>query len=517
MNEVQQTARKNSGEKVTKRTFVLAAVMLAMFMNAIEGTIVSTAMPAIVGDLGGFSLYSWVFSSYLLMNAVTVLIYGKLSDLFGRKPILLIGIIIFLIGSVLCGFADSMHELILFRFIQGFGAGAIAPVASTIIGDIYVNQERAKVQGYLSSVWGISAVLGPALGGILVESVTWRLIFWINIPLGILSMCLLWFFLHEKIEKKKAVIDYSGAVLLTVSISSFMIILVQGGVEWQWTSAPIISLIILGVSAFACFIWQEDRTPEPMMPFEIWRERSILIANIVSLATGIMLIGFSSFLPTYVQGVMERSPTVAGFTLTAMSIGWPIASTFAGSLLMKIGFKATSLLGGGSLIFGSLLLAFMPAGAGPLYAATGSFFVGIGMGFTSTSFIVMIQSTVSWERRGIATASNMFMRNLGNTIGAAFLGGIMNSSFQAYLNQHAGNEEPLSIDAANQLLKREERALLPNDTVQLLQDGLSAALHNVYLIVLLFAALSMVFLLFVPRGSKQTDLKKKAVYKLDDK
>lgn len=174
---MQQTARKNSGEKVTKRTFVLAAVMLAMFMNAIEGTIVSTAMPAIVGDLGGFSLYSWVFSSYLLMNAVTVLIYGKLSDLFGRKPILLIGIIIFLIGSVLCGFADSMHELILFRFIQGFGAGAIAPVASTIIGDIYVKQERAKVQGYLSSVWGISAVLGPALGGILVESVTWRLIF----------------------------------------------------------------------------------------------------------------------------------------------------------------------------------------------------------------------------------------------------------------------------------------------------------------------------------------------------
>lgn len=409
--------------------------MLAMFMGAIEGTIVSTAMPAIVSELGGFSLYSWVFSGYLLMNAVTVLIYGKLSDLFGRKPILTIGIIIFLIGSVLCGFADSMKELIIYRFIQGFGAGAVAPVASTIVGDIYEKHERGRVQGYLSSVWGISAVMGPALGGIIVESLTWRLVFWINIPLGLLSMAGLWLFLHENLEKKKQEIDYPGAVLLTVAVSAIMLILVEGGVRLPWSSVQVIALAVLAALALVLFVRQEKKTAEPMMPFEIWQERSILIANIVSLATGVMIIGLSSFLPTFVQGVMERSPTVAGFTLTAMSIGWPIASTIAGGMLMKIGFKATSVLGGVSLMAGSLVLVFLPPEAGPFIAAIGSFLVGIGMGLTSTAFIVMIQNTVSWDRRGIATASNMFMRNIGNTIGAALLGGIMNMGLQGYLDK----------------------------------------------------------------------------------
>ncbi|PLT34556.1 MDR family MFS transporter [Bacillus sp. V5-8f] len=486
-----------------KRPFILAAIMLAMFMGAIEGTIVSTAMPAIVSELGGFSRYSWVFSGYLLMNAVTVLIYGKLSDLFGRKPILTIGIIIFLIGSLLCGFAGSMEELIIYRFIQGLGAGAIAPVATTIIGDIYEKHERGRVQGYLSSVWGISAVLGPAVGGILVESLTWRLIFWINIPLGILSMVGIWIFLKEHIEKKKQDIDYPGAVLLTLAVSSVMLILVEGGVHLPWASSQIIGLAAISVIALTLFVRQEQKTSEPMMPFEIWQEKSILLANIVSLATGVMIIGLSSFLPTFVQGVMERSPTVAGFTLTAMSIGWPIASTIAGHLLIKIGFKATSILGGISLIAGSLVLAFMPPDAGPLFAAAGSFLVGIGMGLTSTSFIVMIQDTVSWERRGIATASNMFMRNLGNTVGAALLGGVMNSRLADYLAENNDSGKQLTIDSANQLLNSEERAALPAKAVEVLQSGLSHSLQAVYVIILLFAAISFLLLLLLPKKEKQ--------------
>jgi len=196
-------SKGSSQRKQTKRPLVLASVMLAMFMGAIEGTIISTAMPAIVGELGGFALYSWVFSAYLLMNAVTVLIYGKLSDLFGRKPILTFGIIIFLIGSILCGMAETMEMLIVFRFIQGFGAGAVAPIATTIVGDIYTKEERAKIQGYLSSVWGISAITGPALGSLLVEYVSWRYVFWINIPLGILAIAVLWLFLLENFDKKK--------------------------------------------------------------------------------------------------------------------------------------------------------------------------------------------------------------------------------------------------------------------------------------------------------------------------
>ncbi|PLR81396.1 MFS transporter [Bacillus canaveralius] len=489
----------------TNRPFVLAAVMLAMFMGAIEATIVSTAMPAIVGDLGGFSLYSWVFSAYLLMNAVTVLIYGKLSDLFGRKPIMTFGIIVFLIGSILCGVAQSMEMLILFRFVQGFGAGAVLPIATTIVGDIYTTEERAKIQGYLSSVWGISAVMGPAIGGLLVEFVSWRSVFWINIPLGILAIAGLWLFLHENVEKKKHQIDYSGALLLTTAISALMIILVEGGVNWPWFSAQVVGLLAVTVIAFILFIFQERKAAEPMMPFNIWRERSILIANITSLTTGVMLIGISSFLPAFVQGVMERSPIVAGFTLTSMSIGWPIASMAAGRLMLTIGFRSTSLIGGISLIVGSIMFATLSPEAGPLWAAAGSFLLGIGMGLTTTTFIVSIQSTVNWQQRGIATASNMFMRNLGNTIGAALLGGILNSRIKNYFQTHgSGQPDELSVDSTNILLNEAERGQLSESLKDLLQEGLTYSLHYVYYVVLLFAIISFLLLLFLPKREKNS-------------
>jgi EmrB/QacA subfamily drug resistance transporter len=489
-------------KRVTKRPFVLATVMLAMFMGAVEGTIISTAMPAIVGDLGGFALYSWVFSAYLLMNAVTVLIYGKLSDLFGRKPILTFGIIIFLIGSILCGVAESMEMLILFRLIQGFGAGAVMPIATTIVGDIYTKEERAKVQGYLGSVWGISAVTGPALGGLLVEYVSWRYIFWINVPLGILAIAGLWLFLHENIEKKKRQIDYAGAVLLTVAISSLMIVLVEGGTNWSWTSMKTIGLFFVSILAFVLFIFQEKRALEPIMPFTIWKERSIFIANMTSLTTGVMLIGISSFLPAFVQGVMERSPIVAGFTLTAMSIGWPIAAAVGGRLLLKIGYRTTSLFGGIALILGSMMFVTLTPEAGPLWAAAGSFMVGIGMGLTSTAFIVSIQSTVAWQQRGIATAANMFMRNLGNTVGAALLGGILNSSIIRYLKEKGANGQELSIDTANVLLNEEERTKLSLEMKMILQDGLTNALHSVYIMVFVFAVASLLLILFLPKNEK---------------
>lgn len=489
---------KNS--KQTKKPFVLAAVMLAMFMAAIEATIVATAMPAIVGDLGGFARYSWIFSSYLLMNSVTVLIYGKLSDLYGRKPILIFGIIIFLIGSILCGFAETMTMLIIFRFIQGFGAGAVMPIASTIVGDIYTIEERAKIQGYLSSVWGISAILGPAIGGILVQYVSWQYVFWINVPLGILAMIGLILFLHENVEKKKHKIDFLGAILLTTGISTLMLILVEGGTHWAWNSAPAISLIVVSITALILFIFQERRAAEPMMPFSIWKEKSIFIANVTSLTTGVMLIGLSSFLPTFVQGVMEEEPIVAGFTLTTMSIGWPIASTVAGNMLLKIGFRVTALIGGVALVIGSIVFVLLTPEMGPIWAAVGSFFVGVGMGMTTTSFIVSIQSTVSWEQRGVATASNMFMRNLGNTIGAALLGGILNSQMIAYMKEHGkGISEDLTLDSANILLNEEQRSALSEGVKKILQDGLTISIHTVYLTVLAFALISFILIVFLPK------------------
>lgn len=484
---------------MTKRPLVLAAVILAMFMGAIEATIVSTAMPAIVADLGGFSLYSWVFSAYLLMNAATVLIYGKLADIFGRKPIMVIGVSIFSIGSLLCGLAGSMEQLIVYRFIQGVGAGAVMPVATTIVGDIYTKEERAKVQGYLSSVWGISAVTGPALGGLFVEFISWRFVFWINLPLGLLTIIVLILFLHEEVEKKKPEIDYAGTIVFLLSISSFMFLLVEGGLSFPWLSIQSGLLFGAAAIAFAVFVWIEKRTASPMMPFDLWRVRPILIANIVSFTTGIMLIGISSFLPTYVQGVMGESATVAGFTLTAMSIGWPIASTVSGNLLLTIGYRNTTVLGGAALIIGGLLFALMEPESGPWWAAVSSFFLGVGMGLTSTAFIVSIQNTVEWKQRGAATAANMFMRNLGNTVGAALLGGVLNSRLNAFLQNQSDDEQTLSIDSVNELLGGNSEAY-SDSAFRLLKEGLDYSLHSVYVVVLIFALFSFFFLLLLKKG-----------------
>ncbi|OAS86628.1 MDR family MFS transporter [Metabacillus litoralis] len=485
----------------TKRPYVLATVMLAMFMAAIEATIVATAMPAVVAELGDFSLYSWVFSSYLLMNAVTVLIYGKLSDLFGRKPVLTIGIIIFLIGSILCGLASTMEWLIVARFVQGFGAGAVMPIASTIVGDIYTKEERAKIQGYLSSVWGISAIMGPAIGGLLVEFVSWRFVFWINIPLGILAIIGLYLFLHEEIEKRKPQIDYIGAILLTLSVTLFMFILVEGGVRYEWVSMPIFLLGGLALFSLIGFVLYERKVEEPMMPFELWSERSILIANLTSLTTGVILIGLSTFLPTFVQGVMEEKPIVAGLTLTTMSIGWPIAAMISGRSILSIGFRTTSILGGISLICGSIIFVMLSGSDSPLFAASGSFLIGIGMGLTTTAFIVSIQSTVAWNKRGVATATNMFMRNVGSTIGAALLGGILNSRLLSYLSSHDAGEE-MNLDSATTLLNNSERSSLNDESRQLLKQGLEYALHDVYWVVFSFALLSFILILFLPKKEK---------------
>ncbi|TDL35205.1 MFS transporter [Jeotgalibacillus sp. S-D1] len=485
------------------RPYILASVMLAMFVGAIEATIVSTAMPAIAADLGGFQLYSWVFSSYLLMSTVTVLIYGKLSDLFGRRPVMTFGMVLFLTGSILCGFATSMEWLIAFRFIQGLGAGAVLPIATTIVGDIYTKEERAKIQGYLSSVWGISAVMGPAIGGLLVETVGWQYVFWVNLPLGILSLIGLWAFLKESVEKEKHHVDYKGAVLLTAALTILLYLLVEGGVSVSWTSSLAAGLAAAGAVFLVWFIRHELRAADPMMPFSIWKNRSIFIANIVSFATGVLLIGISSYLPAFVTGVMEQSARVAGFTLTAMSIGWPISAVVAGRLLIRFGYYRTSLLGGCSLLIGALFFVLMDPSYGPLWAAMSSFFVGVGMGLTSTSFIVSIQSSVAWNERGAATAANLFMRNLGSTVGVALLGGILNAQLRQSF--HASSQEDvqkLDVDAVNELLTAKGRNSMEPGVLKSLQDAMTSGLNTVYLVVFLFAAISLILILFLPKNDK---------------
>ncbi|WP_026572008.1 MULTISPECIES: MDR family MFS transporter [Sediminibacillus] len=496
MSEFTQTATANK----TKRPLVLAALVISMFMAAIEGTIVATAMPDIVGDLGGFSVYSWVFSSFLLMQAVTTLIYGKLSDLFGRKPIFLIGVIIFLAGSLLCGLATTMTMLVVFRVVQGLGAGAVQPIVTTIVGDMYTVEERSKIQGYLASVWGISSVVGPLLGGFIVRYSDWAWIFWMNIPLGIIGMIGVILFFHEDVTKEKKSIDYIGSSLFFLAISALIVVLVQGGAAWAWTSPQVLVLITVFIIGAVLFIWQEKKATAPMMPLGIWNDKLITIANLATLTSGMMMIGLSSFLPTYVQAVMGYSAIVAGFTLCTMSIGWPISATIAGHLVLKIGFRPTAILGGTALGIGGLLFVFLDPGKGPVYAGISSFVVGVGMGLSSTTFIVAIQSSVDWKTRGVATSLNMFMRIIGSALGAAVLGGVLNLRMnQLMQDSGGGGSDVIDSSSTNALLDETMRSRLPENALEQLQDFLSTALHAVYIGLFAIGLITFALTLFFPK------------------
>ena len=342
--------------------------MLATFMAAIEATIVATAMPRIVGELGGFAYYSWVFAAFLLAQTTTTVIYGKLADMFGRKPSLILGISLFLFGSLLCGIAWSMPSLILFRLLQGLGAGAIQPITSTVVGDLYKLEERGKAQGLISSVWATSAVVGPLAGGVIVDNLSWAWIFWINIPIGFIAIAGFTMFLKETVEHKKRSIDYLGAALFSIAIISLLILLTE-------TKAEIATLLGLGlvclVSGFL-FLHQERRAAEPMISLALWSRRLVASCNLATLVAGMTLIGLTTVLPLYVQGVLGRSPITAGFTLTALVVGWPLAVSLSGRFFLRFGIRNTLRCGGLMFPLGAALLLLLAPQSSPMLAAVGS-------------------------------------------------------------------------------------------------------------------------------------------------
>ncbi|MCC6608755.1 MAG: MFS transporter [Burkholderiales bacterium] len=476
------TSPTRSGK--TRRPLVLTAIVMAMFMAAIEATIVATAMPSIAAKLGGLSLYSWVFSSFLLMQAVTIPIYGKLADVFGRKLLFNTGIVIFLIASTLCGFAGSMMVLVVCRLGQGLGAGAIQPLAVTLIGDMYTLEERARVQGYVASVWGISAVLGPLAGALIVQYLPWAWVFWINVPFGLASIFLVSRYLHEHIEHRERSIDYAGAVLLLLALSSLMLALTQGS---HWGVPAIALLVALAAGAFWMLLRQERWAADPVLHVELWRVRLIRLANLATLNAGVAMMGLIGFLPMFIQGVLHRSPVVAGLTLSMMSLGWPIASVIAGRALPRAGVPRLARSGGIALFAGSLIVALL-GGYGPVAAASGSLLVGAGLGILNTTFIVTIQESVGWNQRGTATAMNILMRILGNALGAAVLGGVLNMALRRSI-EAAGDSAGTSFATLQSLL---EGTALPGAGTGALYEGFAAGLHGVFWTGVVFAGVVLV-------------------------
>jgi EmrB/QacA subfamily drug resistance transporter len=418
--------------------------MAAMAMVAIEATIVATAMPQIVTQLGGLHLYSWVFSSFLLAQTAMTVVFGKLADLYGRKPVVLAGIAIFLVGSVLAGFAWSMPVMIVFRLIQGIGAGAIQPVTMTIVADLYPARERGKIQGYLASVWAISAVLGPMVGSLIIRDLSWSWIFWMNVPIGIAAALGFIAFLHEKEQHARPSLDIAGAVLFTASIGSLMMALTDAG-----TSDTSRALVEFGVFCLCAvlFVLQERRATDPMLSFKVWGHRAIAAANGTTVLTGMAMMGLTTFLPMYVQGVLHRTPVVAGLALTMMMVGWPTGATLSAKSFHRFGLRRLLIIGSAIVPLGAIAFVLLTPESSPVIAGVGSLVMGLGMGVASVSGLVLIQEIVAPNQRGSATASNLFSRNLGNTLGATLFGAVLN-----YGLAHTKNAAAVSADQIKQLL-----------------------------------------------------------------
>lgn len=403
--------------------------MLSTGLVAIDATVLATAVPSIVGELGGFTQFPWLFSAYLLGQAVTTPIYAKLSDVFGRKSILLVGIGVFLLGSVLCAAAWNMLALIIFRAIQGIGAGAVQPTALTIVGDVYTVAERARVQGYLASVWAVSSVVGPMLGGAFSQLGIWRGVFLINIPLCLLAAWMFNRHFHEDVTRKDRSVDVLGAVLLAAAMTSLVLAVLGGGQTWAWTSAPSIGAFTTGAVLLAIFFVVERRAPEPILPMWVFSRRLLCATTIVAFGVGAILMGLTSYVPTYLEGSLRVQPIVAGLALAALTIGWPATAAIAGKLYLRWGFKRTAVVGASLVITGASGLAALAHRPNVAGVAVVCFVIGAGMGLLAVPTLIAAQSSVDWDERGMVTGNNMFARSLGSAVGVAVFGAIANSIF----------------------------------------------------------------------------------------
>jgi EmrB/QacA subfamily drug resistance transporter len=466
---------------------IVIGLMLAMFLVALDGTIVSTAMPRIAGELGGFSLYAWVPSIYLLTTAVTTPIYGKLSDLFGRKRILFVGIGLFLLGSVLSGAASSMFLLIVFRAVQGVGAGAVLPVTNTIIGDIFSLEQRARIQGIFGSVWGASAVIGPLLGGFLVDSVGWRWIFYLNLPVGALATFMIGRFFHERATPKRHRLDLAGAGLLSCALSAILLLLIEGGQAWSWLSIQTVLLAVATLIGLVLFVGVERRAAEPVFPLDLFRSRIIVVSSVGMCFAGALMVAVTFEVPLFVQGVLGQDALHGGLALAPMTLGWPLAGAFSGRLALRFGYRVTAVTGLLCDVIGVGLLLTLTTDSSFATASAYSFLVGVGLGLSSTPLLIAVQSAVTWTRRGVATATNMFVRSFGSVVGLAVMGALVNNATQG------------SASATNQALQSTKG--VPSALLRHIQTSLLNGIHAAFAAALVAAVLGLIVVLFLPGGS----------------
>jgi len=473
------------------RQLVTAAVMLGMFLAAIEATAVAAAVPTAVGEMGGVAHYSWVFSAYLLTSTTTVPLFGKLADLYGRRIIFHVSVALFLLGSALSGMSHTFEQLIAFRAIQGLGAGGVAPVAITVTGDIYSLEERGKMQGLFSGVWAFASLIGPLLGGLITDALSWRWIFYLNIPFGIAASVILQRGLREEAPRTKHRLDILGTVSLTAAVTLLLLALVEGPDTWGWSDVRTLGMLGGAAAAFALFLWQERRAAEPMLPLDLFQSRLISVSSAGNALIGVLLFCLTAYVPVFAQGVMGGSAVDAGTVLMPILVAWPIASTLSGRYLIRVSYRPLALGGSLFLIAGGVMLALVGPATTRLWIMASMAITGLGLGFSSMPYLIGVQNAVPWHRRGVATSSVQFFRNIGGSIGVAALGAL----FTARLAQRAPGIDP------NTALEPALRAKANPQTLAHLSAALLHSLQGVYLALALLAATSLVIAWLFPGGA----------------
>ncbi|MFC6275576.1 MDR family MFS transporter [Levilactobacillus tangyuanensis] len=487
-------------KKQTNVAVVTGAVFVATFMSAVEGTIVSTAMPTIVGDLHGVALMNWVFSIFLLTNALATPIYGKLADTVGRKRVFLIGLLIFIVGSTLSGMSHSMETLIAWRALQGIGAGAIMPVSFTILADIYPVEKRARVMGLNGSAWGIAAVVAPLLGGFIVDHLSWHWIFFINIPIGIVTMALIWFFLFETMDRKPFTMDWGGCLWLSVGLLLMMLtfqLLGEGQLNLMW----VVGGFVLAIIAFALFIHQEKRVADPLIPMTLFADRTFVIQNLIAALLSGFIMGFEVYLPTWTQGLLGLPASQAGFAITPSSLMWIVGSFIAGKLLLSHSPYQIVNISLVLVTIGAIAMALAPVTT-PFW----TFFViaavcGTGFGITITTTTVTVQSQVAVDEVGVATSFNTLARTLGQTVMVSIFGIIMNVAMTRGVAQHANT----NMSMMNQLINPQTAKSLPSHLLPTLHGILYQGLHAIFIAGVILIAISFMVNWFDRKSSR--DLK----------
>jgi EmrB/QacA subfamily drug resistance transporter len=489
----------------SRRVIITIAAMLGMFLAAMDSTAVGTAMPTIVAAFGGLALYSWVFAAYQIAFVVTTPIFGRLADLHGRKRIYLIGILSFVGASALCGFSRSMDQLVFFRLLQGIGGGAVLPIALTIIADLFPVEQRLRIQGLFSGVWGLAAIVGPLIGGALADHGAWRWIFFVNIPAGLVATLILTFaFRESRFSAAGGAIDYAGIGLLSGASIVLLLLMFWGGHEFAWLSAPSFALAALCAALLLLFVHVETHTEQPFLPFRLFSSRIISVATVGGFLIGVSIFGTTAYVPLFVQGVIGRSATTAGEALMPYMVMWTVSSIVGGRVALRWGYRPVTITGMTLLAAGSFLLTLLTPRATAPVVFVDMVVLGSGMGLTATMFIIAMQNAVARPLRGIVTSLNVFTRNLGSAIGVSAQGAVLIAALDARLahlpaalrlHLPPGGDPQAMLDSAAQ-------ASLAPAAHEAVRRALAQGIHAAFVLGLGLAALGLAaVVLYMPSGS----------------